>query len=203
MPVSSGSRSAFAAVVVAIGLLSSREAGAQDAVPPSFDGPPPEDAKPAATAALAPRKPGTTFEGLVEVGAARRSFVSLYNTALVVSAEVGAHAPQSNAAIHFGVGYEFGRTDTGLSTGILHLGVHPMAVFGPVRLGPAIDFVWYRVYRATTGQAIGQVGLSAGLAASVDLLRTENHGLFLEARADYTSFRNLNWGVTGALGARF
>lgn len=196
-------RRAFAAIVVAVTLLSSRDARAQDPAAPSFDGPPPEDARPASPAEAPPRKAGSTFEGLVEVGAARRSFVSLYNTALVVSAEVGAHAPQSNAAVHFGVGYEFGRTDTGLSTGILHLGVHPMAVLGPVRLGPAVDFVWYRVYRATTGQAIGQVGLSAAVVASVDLLRSENHGLFLEARADYTSFRNLNWGLTGALGARF
>lgn len=196
-------RSAGVAGLVAILLLASPNAHAQDALPSSRDDAPPKEAKPEAPAEARPRKPGSTFEALLQVGAARRSFVSLHNTALVVSAAVGAHVPQSLAAVHFGAGYEFGSTDTGLRTGILHLGVHPMAVLGPVRLGPAIDFVWYRVYRATTGQAIGQVGLSAGVVASVDLLRSENHGLFLEARADYTSFRDFNWGLTGALGARF
>jgi hypothetical protein len=163
-------------VAIAVALVS-RSARAEEGARPA---PPPDVETHGPSSPLEPR-----FHWLLSLGASYRSIFALpvesYDVGLGAGFDIGRHA-----AFYVHVAYENGHTPAGLGTQYIQLGAGPEGVFGPLRPGVGVDllncFVLHRI--SDGGGTVGQCGVGLYASLALDLLRFDDHALFVAARFD-------------------
>ena len=175
-----------ASVVVVCALFATNAARADDDVAVG------ETSAEPAPAASRPARP--TYAGIVSGGASYRSLFGLPVEAADIG--LGFGVDSGGLGLYVRGGFEAGRLDHGLTTRVYRVGGSMEGIVGRLRLGGGVDVLDYGVTRVTDGTTINEIGVGFFVLGSVDVVRFDDHALYLGARGD------ADWvGGTGVLGA--
>lgn len=212
-----GASVSFGAAVLLAAAAARADEPSSEAVPPASSEPAPSaspaTSAPAATPTISAEgkaweaKHGQSGLGLHGGGALDGSFHSLGSLpvhAYGLTAFFGGDALE-----HFGLygeaGFALGKSQHGLSTRFVRLGVRGEAIFDRFRFGGGPQIVYFGLRRVSNRQILDSFGLGLYAVGSVDLWQPQPHsGLFLGVRLDADVFAKiLLAGATAEVGYRF
>jgi hypothetical protein len=119
---------------------------------------------------------------LVAGGASYRALFGLPVETGVVGAGVGVES--GHLAVYARGEYERGNVDRGLALHVVRIGGSMEGIVGAFRIGAGLSLSNVSIARATDGTTIDRFGVGIFGITSLDLVRFDDHALYLGARFD-------------------